>query len=37
MDNTEQAPRQGKRTDYLSWDDYFMGVAFLRAMRSKGK
>lgn len=25
----------GKRTDYLVWDDYFMSVAFLSAMRSK--
>jgi dCMP deaminase len=24
-----------KRTDYLSWDDYFMAVAFLTAKRSK--
>ncbi|TDH73081.1 hypothetical protein CCR75_003706 [Bremia lactucae] len=24
-----------KRADYLSWDDYFMSVAFLSAMRSK--
>ncbi len=24
-----------KRHDYLSWDDYFMGVAFLSAQRSK--
>ena len=24
-----------KRTDYLSWDDYFMAVAFLSAQRSK--
>lgn len=24
-----------KRSDYLSWDDYFMGVAFLSAQRSK--
>ena len=24
-----------KRTDYLSWDEYFMGVAFLSGMRSK--
>ncbi len=24
-----------KRTDYLSWDEYFMGVAFLSAQRSK--
>ena len=25
----------GKRTDYLTWDEYFMGVAMLSAMRSK--
>lgn len=25
----------GARKDYLHWDDYFMGVAFLSAMRSK--
>lgn len=25
-----------KRADYLTWDDYFMSVAFLSAMRSKG-
>lgn len=24
-----------KRDDYLNWSDYFMGVAFLSAMRSK--
>jgi dCMP deaminase len=24
-----------KRTDYLSWDEYFMGLAMLSAMRSK--
>ena len=24
-----------KRTDYLTWDEYFMGVAFLSGMRSK--
>ena len=24
-----------KRSDYLTWDDYFMGVAFLSAQRSK--
>jgi dCMP deaminase len=24
-----------KRTDYLSWDNYFMGVAILSSMRSK--
>ncbi len=25
----------GKRSDYLSWDEYFMGVALLSSMRSK--
>ncbi|HEB10716.1 MAG TPA: cytidine deaminase, partial [Spirochaetales bacterium] len=24
-----------KRQDYLSWDEYFMGVAMLSAQRSK--
>ena len=24
-----------KRTDYLSWDEYFMAVALLSAQRSK--
>ncbi len=24
-----------KRTDYISWDEYFMGVALLAALRSK--
>ena len=24
-----------KRTDYISWDEYFMGVAMLSGMRSK--
>ena len=24
-----------KRTDYISWDEYFMGVAMLAGMRSK--
>lgn len=24
-----------KRTDYITWDEYFMGVAMLSAMRSK--
>ena len=24
-----------KRTDYLSWDEYFMGIALMSAMRSK--
>lgn len=27
--------RTAKRDDYLSWDEYFMGVAMLAAMRSK--
>ena len=25
----------GKRNDYISWDEYFMGVAKLSGMRSK--
>ena len=25
----------GKRNDYISWDEYFMGVAALSGMRSK--
>ena len=25
----------GKRDDYISWDEYFMGVAMLSALRSK--
>lgn len=25
----------GKRTDYITWDEYFMGVAMLSGMRSK--
>ncbi|OQR82125.1 deoxycytidylate deaminase [Achlya hypogyna] len=32
---TENITQLQKRTDYLSWDDYFMSVAFLSAMRSK--
>ena len=24
-----------KREDYISWDEYFMGVAFLSSLRSK--
>ena len=24
-----------KRTDYISWDEYFMGIAMLAAKRSK--
>ena len=26
-----------KRKDYISWDEYFMGLACLSAMRSKGR
>ncbi|CAM9407797.1 unnamed protein product [Phaeothamnion confervicola] len=33
-ESTTAAP-VGKRTDYVSWDDYFMSVAYLSAMRSK--
>ena len=25
----------GKRTDYINWDEYFMGIAMLSAQRSK--
>ena len=25
----------GKRSDYISWDDYFMGIAILSSHRSK--
>lgn len=28
-------PALGKRQDYISWDEYFMGVALLSACRSK--
>ncbi len=31
LDHTDPAPRVG----YLSWDDYFMAIAFLSAQRSK--
>ena len=27
--------KQNKRTDYITWDDYFMGISLLSAMRSK--
>jgi dCMP deaminase len=30
-----ETPQPGKRQDFLSWDDYFMCVAKLSAMRSK--
>lgn len=28
-------PKSNKRTDYINWDEYFMGVAYLSGMRSK--
>lgn len=35
-DSTPQTPSNTtKRKDYLSWDEYFMAVAFLSAQRSK--
>ena len=27
--------KQTKRTDYLSWDEYFMGISLLSSLRSK--
>ena len=27
--------KSGKREDYIGWDEYFMGIALLSAMRSK--
>ncbi|CAM9822097.1 unnamed protein product [Scytosiphon promiscuus] len=33
--SSKRGGRTGKRTDFLVWDDYFMSVAFLSAMRSK--
>jgi dCMP deaminase len=33
--NTGKEKQMKKRTDYLSWDEYFMGVALLSARRSK--
>lgn len=31
----EEEIRIGKRADYISWDEYFMGVSHLAGMRSK--
>lgn len=28
-------PKSSKRKDYINWDEYFMGVAYLSGMRSK--
>lgn len=39
MDNNnnhvQQRDATKKRTDYISWEEYFMAVAFLSAQRSK--
>jgi dCMP deaminase len=32
---TEDKKMSSKRKDYISWDEYFMGVAILSGMRSK--
>ncbi|KXJ10990.1 deoxycytidylate deaminase [Exaiptasia diaphana] len=34
-DGITKKQKVSKRTDYLSWDEYFMAVAFLSAQRSK--
>ena len=34
VENQKEAPLM-KRTDYISWDEYFMGIALLAARRSK--
>jgi len=33
--NEQTKPKVTKRNDYLSWDEYFMSVALLSALRSK--
>ena len=35
MDGKVARAGTSKRRNYLVWDDYFMSVAFLSAMRSK--
>ena len=35
MDQGSYKDQKEKRSDYISWDEYFMGVAKLSAMRSK--
>jgi len=35
MKTVYSADQSGKRRDYISWDEYFMGVAHLAALRSK--
>ena len=34
-ENVKMQPKTAKRADYISWDEYFMGVAHLSGMRSK--
>ncbi|MBR1854701.1 MAG: dCMP deaminase family protein [Lachnospiraceae bacterium] len=34
-EHVKMQPAGVKRTDYISWDEYFMGVAHLSGMRSK--
>lgn len=35
MEQSSYKDQKEKRSDYISWDEYFMGVAKLSAMRSK--
>lgn len=35
QNSTEGEKMSEKRNDYISWDEYFMGVAMLSGMRSK--
>ena len=35
LDITQKSVTTTKRLDYLSWDDYFMSIAFLSSQRSK--
>ena len=34
-ENEASQNNTAKRRDYISWDEYFMGIAMLSAMRSK--
>ena len=34
---SSDAAATSKRDDYITWDDYFVAVSFLSAMRSKGQ
>ena len=35
MKPASDVKKSSKRADYISWDEYFMGVAMLASMRSK--